>query len=223
MTALAGGKGAFTKNDYAYAEVRRRILSGEFGPGAVVGQAALAAELGLSTTPLREALKRLAAEGLVILEAHRDARVSPITADEAEHLYEVRLYLDPVAASLAAQRRTVKDVDAITRALQAIRPISIADDLDAFALHREFHRAIHVAATNPILLETLDRLWDQADRYRIIGMRTATVEPTDLARVERQHQMIAEAVVDQQPELAAAIMREHIAQSHGRKASASLR
>ncbi|HYO40725.1 MAG TPA: GntR family transcriptional regulator, partial [Nocardioidaceae bacterium] len=68
---------ALTKADYAYAEVRERIMSGALPQGATVSQEALAAELEVSTTPLREAMRRLSAEGLVVLDAHRDARVAP--------------------------------------------------------------------------------------------------------------------------------------------------
>ena len=68
---------ALTKADYAYAEVRERIMSGVLPQGATVSQEALAAELEVSTTPLREAMRRLSSEGLVVLDAHRDARVTP--------------------------------------------------------------------------------------------------------------------------------------------------
>src|SRR3712207_8503193 len=94
-----------TKSDLAYTRVRSLILSGELGPGQVLPQAALARTIGISTTPLREALRRLKQDGLVELDAHRDARVRPLDADEARDLLELRGSLDPLAASLAAQRR----------------------------------------------------------------------------------------------------------------------
>ncbi len=81
---------ALTKADYAYSEVRERIMSGALPHGAVVSQEALAAELDVSTTPLREAMRRLSSEGLVVLDAHRDARVAPLSAAEARSLFEIR-------------------------------------------------------------------------------------------------------------------------------------
>ena len=99
----------FTKTDYAYAALRKRIMSGALPHGSAVSQEALAAELNVSTTPLREAMRRLASEGLVILDAHRDARVAPLTADEARSLFEVRQRLDPLAVRLAAERRSEAD------------------------------------------------------------------------------------------------------------------
>ena len=99
-----------TKSDFAYTRVRELILSGELEPGAVINQATLAREIGISTTPLREALKRLKQQGLVELDAHRDARVARLDAEEARDLLEVRRSLDPLAAFLAADRRTKQDV-----------------------------------------------------------------------------------------------------------------
>lgn len=84
-----------TKSDVAYRELRHEILSGRLEPGQVLAQTALAGTLGISTAPLREALRRLEAEGLVQLDAHRDARVSPLTSQEARDLLEVRGALEP--------------------------------------------------------------------------------------------------------------------------------
>jgi DNA-binding GntR family transcriptional regulator len=87
--------GFTTKSDLAYTRVRRLILSGELAPGAVLPQASLARTIGISTTPLREALRRLKQEGLVDLDAHKDARVRPLDATEARDLLELRRNLDP--------------------------------------------------------------------------------------------------------------------------------
>src|SRR5919112_6518744 len=102
-----------TKSDFAYTVVREKILSGAFIPGQVLNQATLARTIGISTTPLREALRRLKSENLVELDAHRDARVTELTAEEARDLLELRLSLDPLAAALAAERRTKADIKAI--------------------------------------------------------------------------------------------------------------
>ncbi|MCX2731854.1 GntR family transcriptional regulator, partial [Saccharopolyspora sp. NFXS83] len=91
-----------TKSELAYVSVRDKILSGEFPPGSVLNQATLARTIGISTTPLREALRRLKAERLVELDAHRDARVTELHAEEARDLLEIRRSLDPLAVSLAA-------------------------------------------------------------------------------------------------------------------------
>ncbi|MDA2915199.1 GntR family transcriptional regulator, partial [Acidobacteriia bacterium AH_259_A11_L15] len=75
-------------------------------PGVVFNQATFARTIGISTTPLREALRRLKSEGLIELGAHRDAKIAEISAEEARDLYELRRSLDPMAVALAAERRT---------------------------------------------------------------------------------------------------------------------
>src|SRR5688572_11131784 len=150
-----------TKSDYAYTRLRDGILTGEFQPGTVLHQATLAKTIGISTTPLREAMRRLMTEGLVELDAHRDAHVSPLTAEEARDLLEVRQSLDPLAASLAAQRRTKEDIRAMRAAAASLQPLP--DDVSVVDLvsHRRFHTAIYMASHNDLLISTLDALWDK--------------------------------------------------------------
>jgi DNA-binding GntR family transcriptional regulator len=210
--------GIFTKNDYAYAELRTRILTGQLEAGAVIPQARLAEELGVSTTPLREAIRRLTSEGMIHLEAHRDARVTDVSAAEARHLYEVRESVDPLAAALAAQRRTDADVTLISQTLEQLTPIRDATNLDALMAHREFHRAVYRASGNPILIDILEKLWDKADRYRLIGLRAGGDTADDSERVAAEHRAIRDAVAESNPEAAAEAMRAHIGRSLGRRA-----
>jgi DNA-binding GntR family transcriptional regulator len=214
--------GILTKNDYAYVALRSRILTGELEAGSVIPQAKLAHELGLSTTPLREAIRRLSAEGMIQLEAHRDARVTELSAAEARHLYEVRESVDPLAAALAAERRTDADLAHISRALERLTPIRDATNLDALMAHREFHRAVYCASDNPILVSILEKLWDKADRYRLVGLRASCDTADDSERVAAEHQAIFDAVADADPLAATEIMRDHIRGSLGRRAIAAL-
>lgn len=216
--AAQGASASLTKHEYAYVEVRRRILSGELEPGSVIPQAALAAELGVSTTPLREAIKRLSADGLIELAAHRDAHVAPVTRAEAEQLYEVRQQLDPFAAGLAAQRRSSRDLTRIADALARLEPITDSGDTEAMLAHREFHRAIYSACGNELLVDSLDRLWDKADRYRALVLTREPLSEADRDRIDSEHQAIVGAVIERDGERARRVMREHIAASHGRRA-----
>lgn len=216
MTPPAAG--IFTKNDYAYAELRTRILTGELEAGSVIPQARLAQELGVSTTPLREAIRRLSSEGLIQLEAHRDARVTDVSAAEARHLYEVRESVDPLAAALAAERRTDADLALISQSLERLNPIRDASNLEALMAHREFHRAVYRASGNPILVDILEKLWDKADRYRLIGLRAGGDTADDSERVAAEHRAIRDAVAEGDPEAAAEVMRAHIRRSLGRRA-----
>lgn len=213
---------SLTKSAYAYEELRRRILSGEIPHGSVLSQARLAHEIGVSTTPLREALRRLAAEGLVQLESHRDARVASLTADEARNLYVLRENLDPLAAGLAAESRTPADIEDIQAALKQLTPLHDAADLDAMTAHRAFHRAVYRASHNPLLINILEGLWDKADRYRQIGLQSRQDSEKDRKRVREEHIEIADAVVSGDAVRAREIMQRHIVGSLGRRAIAVL-
>lgn len=209
---------ALTKNAYAYEELRRRILTGDIPQGSVLSQSQLAQEIGVSTTPLREALRRLAAEGLVQLESHRDARVASLTAEEARDLYVIRENLDPLAAGLAADSRTPADIANIESTLKQLTPLHDATDLAAMTVHREFHRAIYGASHNPLLIGILEGLWDKADRYRQIGLQGQKDSENDRIRVQEEHIQIAAAVVAGDAAQAREIMQQHVLGSLGRRA-----
>ena len=219
MSLMAG---VFTKNDYAYAQVRSRILTGELPPGAVISQARLAEELGVSTTPLREAIRRLAAEGMILLEAHRDAHVSTVSAQEARHLHEVRERVDPLAAGLAAERRTEEQLKQMNDALTRLTPLRGATSLDALTAHREFHRAVYRASGNAILVDILEQLWDKSDRYRLIGLRARADSPDDSARIKGEHEEIFAAVKAGDATRAQDVMQLHVRKSLGRHAITAL-
>ncbi|MCV2490774.1 GntR family transcriptional regulator [Geodermatophilus sp. YIM 151500] len=207
-----------TKSDFAYREVRDLILSGELEPGAVINQELLARRIGISTTPLREALRRLKEQGLVELGAHRDARVTPLDAEEARDLLEVRRSLDPLAASLAAQRRTREDTAEMRAGLHGLRALPSNPTMEQLIAHRRFHEAVYRASHNARLVEMLDGLWDTADRYRRHG---AQVERSAEERAvkDREHELLFEAIVEGDAETAAEIMRTHIETSLGAKSA----
>jgi len=210
-----------TKSDFAYGRLREMIMTGDVAPGDVLNQAELARVIGISTTPLREALRRLKAEGLVELDAHRDARVTALTAEEARDLLEIRASLDPLAVALAAERRSSADLREMRDAIQGLRPLPDRPALADLVAHRRFHTAIYMASRNEILISTLDGLWDKADRYR----RLALAEVRDQADRERtaiEHDVLLHCVVNRDAAGAGAVMRQHIGSSLGAKAAERL-
>lgn len=209
---------ALTKSAYAYEEMRRRILGGELEQGQSISQEQLAVEIGVSTTPLREALRRLDAEGLVAIDAHRDARVTELTAAEAQGLFEVRERLDPLAAELAAARRTTADVAAIEAALEDLEPLGTSTvQIESLLLHRAFHRSVYTASHNPLLMSLLEGLWDKADRYRRLSLSSAPDSAEDTERVRREHIEIAESVAAGDVRAAGRTMKKHVLGSLGRR------
>jgi len=210
-----------TKSDYAYTRIRAGILSREFAPGTVLQHAQLAKTIGISTTPLREAMRRLMTEGLVSLDAHRDARVSELTAEEARDLLELRVSLDPLACSWAALRRTKEDIARMRAALVHCKPLMTNPSVEALEAHRAFHQAIYEASHNDLLISTLEGLWDKADRYRRLGLEVIRSQE-ERDQKDWEHHALLDAVVSGDGDRASALMYQHISTSLGAKAASRL-
>ncbi len=209
------------KSDLAYDRVRALILSGDLQPGAVLPQAALAQQIGMSTTPLREALRRLKQEGLVELDAHRDARVRPLDATEARDLLELRHNLEPLAAELAAHRRTPSDVAALEDSLARLEALPANPTPAQLENHQRFHAAIHQASHNALLVEMLDGIWVKTDRYRRQALEGGRSDEERDARAA-EHRLLFEAVRDGDAASAAALMHRHVESSLGARAAREL-
>ncbi len=193
-----------TKAEAVYDELRRRILSGVLGPGAPINQDALAPELGVSVTPVREALRRLEAEGLVQFEAHKTGIVTPLSRSEVAEVYDIRQQLDPYAAGLA----TVRVSDADLRELERLsRAKASSDPVAQVGINRAFHRAIYASSGNAMLTGILDRLWERTDRYRVMLVTTEV----DVVTVAHEHVEIVEAMRARQPRRVAKLIRAHVA------------
>ena len=207
-----------TKAEVVYTAVRERILQCRILPGSFINQVQLAEELRVSTTPLREALRRLNSEGLVELGAHRDARVTPLSASEALQLYEVRLRLDPLAAELAARRITSAMAEHLKNVLSGLEPIVEGVPEEALSRHRELHDSIYLATENTILVEMLHGLWDKTERYRRFGLEALEGSGTTRHKDFEEHFELVNCIIDGDAELASSLMREHVESSLARLA-----
>jgi DNA-binding GntR family transcriptional regulator len=195
-------------------ELRRAILTGAIEPGAVLDQEALASSLGLSTTPVREALRRLEAEGLVGSVAFRKVRVAGLSRRELHELYALREVLDPLAASLAASHASPSQLE-LTRSLWKTTALDIEKRV---AANRAFHRSIYSASGNRVLAELLDGLWDRTDRYRFVFMRHRAAEAVAASAAgsssgDEDHLAMVEALTRGDGAAVASVMSRHIAGS----------
>jgi DNA-binding GntR family transcriptional regulator len=198
---------AVTKAEAVFIETRARILRGALPPGLNVNQEQLAADLGVSITPLREALRRLEMEGLIRLEAHRTVVITPLTGLELDELYVIRIELDSLAAGLAATHATEVQLTTIG---QLARQKSAREPVAQLERNRAFHRAIYASSGNGALITYLDQLWDRTDRYRLILVKEELIS----GPASRQdHIDIADAVADRDADRAQRLTREHIARS----------
>jgi DNA-binding GntR family transcriptional regulator len=191
-----------TKADAVYDEIRRRILRGIFAPASPLNQDALAPELGVSVTPVREAIRRLATEGLVQVHAHRSVLVSPLNLGELSEIYDVRLQLDPHAAAVAT---TKASEEALARIEQMATEVS-SDPLEQATINRAFHRAIYVESGNSLLIGILDGLWERTDRYRIMLVSSEI----DVKTVLEEHLGIVAAMRSRRSREVAKLIRAHV-------------
>lgn len=160
-----------TMADIAYDELRRRILSGVLPAGSRIDQDAEAERLRSSRMPIREALRRLGAEGLVDIAPHRGAVIRALSAADLEDLYVMRLALEGVAGRLGAEQLSPEDLAAMRQMLPAMEQIVVQDDPVAWLeLDWAFHQTLYRAAHRPRLLQTIHQLREEARRYRTVGL-----------------------------------------------------
>lgn len=190
----------------AYDQIRALILSGEMAPGARLSQIELAERLGISRTPVREALRRLAGEGLIDALPQRGFRVTDLGLEAVMRRLEVRLLLEPGIGRLAAERAQPDDLVALREAI-ALE----ADVTDPDAIHdasRLFHLGLARATNNEDIVSTLDSLWIVEVGRRLLARRAGEPDwkPADV----REHQAILAAVEAHDRDRAERLVREHI-------------
>ncbi|MEJ8279965.1 GntR family transcriptional regulator [Pseudonocardia spirodelae] len=198
-------------SERAQATLREEILSGALAAGARLGEVELADRLGVSRTPVREALSRLAAEGLVELHPHRGARVSRFTEADLDDIFDVRRALEPRATERAAARATATDLDELddlARRMHAVGAPGPGQDLDALVeLNREFHARLLAVADTPALTSALAGVV-----HAPVVLRTFhTYDAASLARSLAHHTEIVAALRARDGVWAAAVMVSHIA------------
>lgn len=199
-----------------YERIRRAIVEGRYAPGARLVEQRLAEELAVSRTPVREAVRRLESEGLVVVERNRGAHVRPLSEAEIADLYEVRARLEGYAAELAAQRAGAADHEALREACGAF-----ADAVDAVGAGRgieavralddtnaRFHGALHRASRHARIRQLVAGAVDAPLVFRALQR----FEPDELARSALFHRLIADAVVAGEGGRAGRLMTEHVLQ-----------
>ncbi|MFD0684470.1 GntR family transcriptional regulator [Actinomadura fibrosa] len=194
--------------DTAYETLRRMILSGEAAAGSRLGEAELAETLGLSRTPVREALQRLGADGLVEVLPHRGARVVQWTGADLEEIFELRSLLEPYAAARAARLRPDEPVLAELRGMCAAMERAVADgDLARVAqLNARFHAAVIDASGNrrlPGMLTSVMHAPLIVGTFRRYGADA-------MARSMNHHRELVAAIAAGDPAWAESVMRAHI-------------
>lgn len=147
-----------SRTQFVLEGIKHRILTGQLTPGQSLVETELAAQFGVSKTPVREALKTLAGTGLVVMNQYKGVTVRMVDADMAREVYDVRLLLEPEALRRSVRRGA--SLDAAREAL--IRAGEAADAAERSLANREFHSALYTPCGNPLLGRMLDEVRDQA-------------------------------------------------------------
>lgn len=199
-------------SDTAYEALRGEIIAWQLTPGTVLAEVEVAGRLGLSRTPVREALARLVADGLVEPLGGRGLVVTPVSAENVGELFELRQALEAQAASLAAERRDPARFRELQDALREA-PALLADADPAhqayYALVERFDDAVDDAVQNPFLVQALAGVRTHLARIR----RLSHDNPARLLEAAREHLLIVDAIVDGDPRLAADATRVHLYRS----------
>lgn len=201
-----------TLADSATSALHDAILTGELSAGAALRLGELASALGMSMMPVREALRRLAAIGLVEIIPHKGAWVRELTADDARDTLDTRIALETLAIQRAAPRFTAPDAD--TAAAELDRHVAAArrgDNVAARLAHTQFHFTIYRASGSRWLLRALEPVWQNSERYRFAGPRRSSLPAST-----REHQAILAACVDHDGERAVEALVHHLRRSHER-------
>jgi DNA-binding GntR family transcriptional regulator len=194
--------------DHVYTARRERILSGDLPRGTKLRQASLAEELGVSRTPLREALRRLSTEGLVDFSPNRGATVTELDFGDMRHAWSARVALEPGAARLAAERRDPEAIAAMRSAVERQR-VAVADGSESFAANRSFHLALAAASGNPHLTRFAEMLW--VPRIGMPIYQAQAVDPHGASGWADEHEQIVEAIDAGDADAAERLTRDHVA------------
>jgi DNA-binding GntR family transcriptional regulator len=190
--------------------LRRQILDGTLPPGAILSQVQLARQLGVSRTPLREALRLLQEERLVLAEHNQRVRVADINLEELESLYASRIMLEPLALALTIPHFTEGDLDAIVHTLEAMSCASAVHDPDAWEqANGHFHELLVVHAEER-LRGSIKRSIEASERYCRIKFQTI---PNAREVAEAEHAAIFAACCDRNADMAVELLARHLARS----------
>lgn len=194
-----------TAQQFAYEVLRRSIMRGLLQPGTHLAQIQLAEQLQTSTTPVREALRRLAGEGLVRIDHHRGAIVRGLDRDELFEIYEIRLLLEPMAIRAAAERITEEE---LAEAEALWEKMNDHSDVGVWAdVNREFHAVFARASGSGRLIQILGGLRDAAAPYVRWSL---TVLPEFSTQANEEHRALLDACRARDGERAAAIEEAHL-------------
>ena len=193
--------------DVVYNTLREAILKGELKPGERLMELQLASKLGVSRTPIREAIRMLELEGLAVTIPRKGAEVAKMTVKDMEDVLEVREALDELAARIACNKITEEQLQTLSKVKDAFEESTKTTDIKQIAMYDEkFHDVIYESTGNVRLVNLLNNLREQIYRYRVEYLKNVEVYP----RLIKEHETILKALQDRNQELVVEAMRDHV-------------
>jgi len=193
--------------DVVFNTLRQAILKGDLLPGERLMEIQLANKLGVSRTPIREAIRKLELEGLVVMIPRKGAIVAEITKKDLKDVLEVRIALEVLAIELACDRITDEGILKLEEALNDFENAMHSKDITLIAEKDvAFHDVIFNATNNERLVQTLNNLREQIYRYRLEFLKDFSGHE----RLKAEHRQVFDAIKERNKEVAAGIIVEHI-------------
>ena len=187
--------------------IREAIINGTLKPRERLMEIQMAEELGVSRTPIREALRKLELEGFIVMVPRKGAYVADVSFKDIADVFEIRAALEALAAGLAAERITDEELEEMERLVVEKTEAITNHDMDRLVeVDTSFHEAIYKASRNERLTSIINNLREQIQRYRT----TSLAYPGRMKRSLEEHRGIVEAIQSRDTQLAQQAAREHI-------------
>ncbi|GFN21747.1 GntR family transcriptional regulator [Thermanaeromonas sp. C210] len=199
--------------EIVFETLREAILSGQLKAGERLMEVQLAEEMGVSRTPVREAIRKLELEGLVVMVPRKGAYVAGISTKDITEVFEIRSALESLAAALACERITEEELEELERLLVQVAECAEKNDLETLIqVDTRFHNVLYRASRNERLAQIINNLGDQIQRFRTTSLAT----PGRMKEALEEHKALVEAITARDVELAQRLAQEHIENAENR-------
>lgn len=193
--------------ELVFEALREAIIHGRLQPGERLMEIQLADELGVSRTPVREAIRKLELEGFVVMIPRKGAYVADITLKEISDVFEIRGALEGLAAELAAERATEEEIECMERLLVELAAVIERKDLQKIVeIDTRFHETLYASSRNERLSQLISLLREQIQRFRTKTM----THPARMKVALEEHRALVEALSARDPALSRRLSQEHI-------------
>lgn len=193
--------------EVVFETVREAIISGDLAPGERLMEVQLAEDLGVSRTPVREAIRKLELEGLVAMIPRKGAYVADYSIKDVTEVFEIRAALESFAAGLACERATEQELDELRLLAERVWQMAQNNDIEnLIQVDTDFHERIYQASRNSRLIQMISNLREQIHRFR----STSLASPGRLEDTLREHKGMVDAIVERDAQLAQKLALEHV-------------